>query len=102
MGFEFFKFDAICDTAALIVCPLLGGDNGIQPSCYSRNIEIAGTIIFQPGLCLVLRHDPKRVLMLYTSCRVFAYRSYYHGHYHGLPHSIKVNGLLVLGVWNPS
>lgn len=46
---KFGSFDDICQTAALVVCPLLGADRGIQPTCYSRNVDIGGTIIFQPG-----------------------------------------------------
>ena len=53
MGFAFGSFDEICKTAALIVCPLLGPESGISPTCYSRNVEISSTIIFQP-VCVVL------------------------------------------------
>jgi len=36
----------ICTTAALVICPLVGTDQGIEPSCYSRNVDVAGTLIF--------------------------------------------------------
>ena len=49
MGVSFGSYDGICDTVALIVCPLLGGPMGLEPSCYSRNVEINSTVIFQPG-----------------------------------------------------
>lgn len=49
MGVSFGSFDAICETAALVICPLVGTDQGIEPTCYSRNVDIAGTLIFQPG-----------------------------------------------------
>lgn len=49
MGFAFGNFYGICDEVALVVCPLLGSDLGLEPSCYSRNVEINSTIIFQPG-----------------------------------------------------
>ena len=36
----------ICTTAALVICPLVGTDQGIEPSCYSRSVDVAGTLIF--------------------------------------------------------
>ena len=48
MGIQFGSFDEICQTAALVICPLIGSSQGIEPSCYSRNVEISGTLIFQP------------------------------------------------------
>ena len=62
MGVQFGSFDSICQTAALVICPLLGSDQGIEPTCYSRNVDIAGTLIFQPcesltpPFCLVKRN----------------------------------------------
>ncbi|KAJ7644406.1 chitin synthase III catalytic subunit-domain-containing protein [Roridomyces roridus] len=53
MGMKFGSFDSICETAALVICPLVGTDNGIDPSCYSRNVDIGGTLIFQPSTCCV-------------------------------------------------
>jgi len=53
MGFSFGSFDAICQTAALIPCAMLGGENGIEPTCYARNVEINDTILFQPATLLV-------------------------------------------------
>ena len=46
---QFGSFDDICQTAALVVCPLVGELHGIEPNCYSRNVEIANTVLFQPG-----------------------------------------------------
>ena len=51
MGIQFGSFNGICQTAALVICPLIGSDQGIEPSCYSRNVDIAGTLIFQPCEC---------------------------------------------------
>ncbi|KII86256.1 hypothetical protein PLICRDRAFT_43838 [Plicaturopsis crispa FD-325 SS-3] len=53
MGIEFGSFDKICETAALVVCPLMGGNQGIEPTCYSRNVDLGGTLIFQPSTCFV-------------------------------------------------
>lgn len=48
MGVEFGSFNKICETAALVICPLVGTDQGIEPVCYSRNVDVGGTLIFQP------------------------------------------------------
>jgi len=53
MTIQFGKFDGICETAALVICPLVGTAQGIEPVCYSRNVDIAGTLIFQPSTCFV-------------------------------------------------
>lgn len=47
--FQLFKFDGICQTVALTLCPLMGKFDGIEPMCYSRNVEVAGLLVFQPG-----------------------------------------------------
>lgn len=47
--FQLFKFDGICQTVALTLCPLMGKFDGIEPICYSRNVEVAGLFVFQPG-----------------------------------------------------
>jgi hypothetical protein len=50
---SFGSYDWICSNAALVVCPLVGsttsGGYGIAPVCYSRNVELGKTLIFQPG-----------------------------------------------------
>jgi hypothetical protein len=48
MGVEFGSFNKICETAALVICPLVGTEHGIEPTCYSRNVDVGGTLIFQP------------------------------------------------------
>jgi hypothetical protein len=55
MGVEFGSFNSICQTAALVICPLVGSNQGIEPSCYSRNVDVAGTLIFQPCELLLAR-----------------------------------------------
>lgn len=51
----FGKYEWICSRGALIVCPLLGEtDYGIEPVCYSRNVEFGRTLVFQPGPSLAL------------------------------------------------
>ncbi|KAK1926070.1 chitin synthase III catalytic subunit-domain-containing protein [Papiliotrema laurentii] len=51
--FTFGSFDAICERAALVVCPLIGTDLGVMPTCYSRNVQLGSQIIFQPATCFV-------------------------------------------------
>ncbi|RCH86602.1 Chitin synthase, class 7, partial [Rhizopus stolonifer] len=46
--FDAITFNGICKTIALSLCPLIGQYNGIEPVCYSRNVELSGNIIFQP------------------------------------------------------
>ena len=49
MGISFGSFDDVCSTAALVICPLLGtSGQGIEPTCYSRNVQIGSTLLFQP------------------------------------------------------
>jgi hypothetical protein len=46
---KFGDFTALCQRAALIVCPLLQSENGVEPNCYSRNVQLGSQLIFQPG-----------------------------------------------------
>ncbi|GAA5812973.1 hypothetical protein MFLAVUS_006437 [Mucor flavus] len=50
---KFFKFDGICQTVALTLCPLMGKFDGIEPMCYSRNVEFAGLLVFQPATLMM-------------------------------------------------
>ncbi|CAO3636237.1 unnamed protein product [Cunninghamella blakesleeana] len=51
--FQAFKFDEICQTVALTLCPLIGKNDGIEPLCYARNVEFANTLIFQPATFMI-------------------------------------------------
>ena len=46
---KFGDFTALCQRAALVVCPLLQSENGVEPNCYSRNVQLGSQLIFQPG-----------------------------------------------------
>jgi len=72
MGLSFGSFDQICETAALIVCPLVGTDHGIEPTCYSRNVDVGGTLIFQPSTCFV-----HIVAIIMTAIMIYHIRSKY-------------------------
>ncbi|POY72344.1 hypothetical protein BMF94_4646 [Rhodotorula taiwanensis] len=51
---SFGSYDWICSRGALIVCPLLGDTNyGIEPQCYSRNVQFGRTLVFQPATCFL-------------------------------------------------
>ncbi|KAF9994968.1 Chitin synthase, class 7 [Modicella reniformis] len=50
----FGKFDRVCSTVALTLCPLIGSNGGIEPLCYSRNIKLGdSTLIFQPSTLII-------------------------------------------------
>ncbi|KAI7862111.1 chitin synthase III catalytic subunit [Spinellus fusiger] len=51
--FEAFSFNGICHTVALSLCPLIGQFDGIEPVCYSRNVDLAGNLIFQPATLII-------------------------------------------------
>jgi len=72
MTIQFGSFDSVCQTAALIPCPLLGSDQGIEPTCYSRNVEIGGTLIFQPSTCFI-----HIVAIIMTAIMIYHIRSKY-------------------------
>jgi hypothetical protein len=72
MGVEFGSFNSICETAALVICPLIGTDQGIEPSCYSRNVDVGGTLIFQPSTCFV-----HIVAIIMTGIMIYHIRSKY-------------------------
>ncbi|KAF9814814.1 hypothetical protein IEO21_04922 [Rhodonia placenta] len=72
MGVQFGSFDSICQTAALVICPLIGSSQGIEPTCYSRNVEFSGTLIFQPATCAI-----HIVAIIMTAIMIFHIRSKY-------------------------
>eukprot|EP00158_Paraphelidium_tribonemae_P002765 Partr_v1_DN25646_c0_g1_i3_m4754 putative Chaperone required for the export of the chitin synthase chs3 from the endoplasmic reticulum (By similarity) len=44
-------FDVFCKQVSLTVCPLVG--EKLEPSCYSRNVELGGSIVFQPASIII-------------------------------------------------
>ena len=48
LNFAFGNFNKICSTVPLTLCPLVGDADGIEPICYSRNVKLADTLIFEP------------------------------------------------------
>jgi len=72
MGVQFGSFNSICQTAALVICPLVESDQGIEPSCYSLNVDFAGTLIFQPSTAFV-----HIVAIIMTAIMIWHIRSKY-------------------------
>jgi hypothetical protein len=72
MAIQFGSFNGICQTAALVICPLVGTDQGIEPLCYSRNVDVAGTLLFQPSTCFV-----HIVAIIMTAIMIYHIRSKY-------------------------
>ncbi|KAJ3356561.1 Chitin synthase, class 7 [Allomyces javanicus] len=48
---QFGSFDDVCAKIAYPFCPLVG--TGVEPSCYSRNIDVGGKLLFQPATLVV-------------------------------------------------
>jgi Chitin synthase export chaperone len=83
MGFG--SFDFICEQAALPLCALVGSQNGIEPICYARNVELANTLIFQAGTHLLFCHGLTLIAtdfihiaaLIMTTIMIFHVRSKY-------------------------
>jgi Chitin synthase export chaperone len=91
MGVEFGSFNKICETAALVICPLVGTDHGIEPTCYSRNVDVGGTLIFQPCKHFfpwLLSVWGKSTLTIRGHSNMFrAYSGHYHDCHHDLAYT---------------
>ncbi|KAG0314932.1 Chitin synthase, class 7 [Dissophora globulifera] len=70
--FAFGSFDRICSTVALTLCPLVGGVDGIEPVCYSRNVRIADTLLFQPSTVVI-----HLISLIMTAIMIYHIRSKY-------------------------
>lgn len=70
LKFAFGNFNYICSTVSLTLCPLVGGPDGIEPVCYSRNVRIADTLIFQPCKSFFL------LSLSLLPCHVFGHVAY--------------------------
>ncbi|CAO3612148.1 unnamed protein product [Mucor hiemalis] len=70
--FEALNFNGICSTIAISLCPLIGQYDGIEPVCYSRNVELSGNIIFQPSTLII---DVVAIIM--TMIMIYHIRSKY-------------------------
>ncbi|KAI9471932.1 MAG: chitin synthase III catalytic subunit [Benjaminiella poitrasii] len=71
-SFDALNFNGICKTIAISLCPLIGQYDGIEPVCYSRNVELSGNIIFQPSTLIM---DVVAIIM--TMIMIYHIRSKY-------------------------
>ncbi|CAJ0628947.1 10235_t:CDS:2 [Entrophospora sp. SA101] len=69
---QFGDFRDICEMVALTVCPLVGAVEGIEPTCYSRNVEIVKTLIFQPATIII-----HIIALVMTSIMIYHIKSKY-------------------------
>jgi hypothetical protein len=53
MPFKFGSFDSLCETAALVICPFVGTELGVEPKCYGRNIDVGSSVVFQPSTVFI-------------------------------------------------
>ncbi|KAF9331508.1 Chitin synthase, class 7 [Podila minutissima] len=72
LKFAFGNFNYICSTVSLTLCPLVGGPDGIEPVCYSRNVRIADTLIFQPSTLII-----HIIALIMTAIMIYHIRSKY-------------------------
>ncbi|KAJ8660649.1 hypothetical protein O0I10_003697 [Lichtheimia ornata] len=70
--FEAFSFNGICETVALPLCPMMGEHEGIEPVCYSRNVDLGGNLVFQPATLVI---DVVAIVM--TAIMIYHVRSKY-------------------------
>ncbi|KAI8619025.1 chitin synthase III catalytic subunit [Chytriomyces sp. MP71] len=68
----FGSFDFICSQTALPLCPLVG-TSLVTPSCYARNIEVAGGgLLFEPATIFM-----ECIAILMTAVMIYNIRSKY-------------------------
>jgi hypothetical protein len=94
---KFGDFTALCQRAALVVCPLLQNENGVEPNCYSRNVQLGSQLIFQPGQFSDIPHEVVRatvsdpIFLPIYSVMCGPYRGDLDDPYHDLPRSIEIH-----------
>ncbi|KAL1923531.1 uncharacterized protein VTP21DRAFT_8511 [Calcarisporiella thermophila] len=76
-GIQFGKFDGVCQMVMLPLCPLIGPStnnrvDGVEALCYSRNIEIAQALIFQPATLII-----HIIALIMTSIMIYHIKSKY-------------------------
>ncbi|KAF9417830.1 Chitin synthase, class 7 [Podila epigama] len=72
LKFAFGNFNYICSTVSLTLCPLVGKSDGIEPVCYSRNVRLADTLIFQPSTLII-----HLIALIMTAIMIYHIRSKY-------------------------
>ncbi|KAG0199639.1 Chitin synthase, class 7 [Mortierella sp. GBA30] len=72
LKFAFGNFNYICSTVSLTLCPLVGVPDGIEPICYSRNVKLVDTLIFQPSTLII-----HIIALIMTAIMIYHIRSKY-------------------------
>jgi len=55
MFVSFGNFASVCASVAFPLCSLVGPQpSGYSPTCYARNVDIAGFLLLQPGTLIIL------------------------------------------------
>ncbi|KAI1314995.1 Chitin synthase, class 7 [Mortierella claussenii] len=72
LGFAFGDFNYVCSRVSLSLCPLVGSPDGIEPLCYSRNVRLADTLIFQPSTIII-----HIIALVMTAIMIYHIRSKY-------------------------
>ncbi|KAG0237096.1 Chitin synthase, class 7 [Actinomortierella wolfii] len=71
-SFKFGDFNYICSTVSLTLCPLVGSKDGVEPFCYSRNVRLVDTLIFQPSTLII-----HIIALIMTAIMIYHIRSKY-------------------------
>ncbi|KAF9163617.1 Chitin synthase, class 7 [Mortierella sp. AD011] len=72
LDFKFGSFNNTCSKVSLTLCPLVGSTDGIEPLCYSRNVKLADTLIFQPSTLII-----HIIALVMTAIMIYHIRSKY-------------------------
>ncbi|KAF8961477.1 Chitin synthase, class 7 [Entomortierella lignicola] len=72
LSFKFGSFNHICSQVSLTLCPLVGTTDGIEPLCYSRNVKLVDTLIFQPSTLII-----HLIALVMTAIMIYHIRSKY-------------------------
>ncbi|KAF9904350.1 Chitin synthase, class 7 [Lobosporangium transversale] len=77
-NFAFGSFNYVCSRVSLTLCPLVGTADGIEPLCYSRNVKLADTLIFQPSTLII-----HIIALVMTAIMIYHIRSKYTAYFAG-------------------
>jgi len=70
VSFKFGSFDYFCNSVVMPLCALVG--DKVEPKCYARNIDIGGSLLFQPATLAILF-----VALVMTSIMIYHIKSKY-------------------------
>ncbi|KAF9164203.1 Chitin synthase, class 7 [Actinomortierella ambigua] len=71
-SFRFGDFNYACSMVSLTLCPLVGQSDGVEPVCYSRNVRLVDTLIFQPSTLII-----HIIALIMTAIMIYHIRSKY-------------------------